>query len=132
MNARRYRILVLASEEQLLIDLQAVLENFGFDTTTTWDTAEAMQLARSRHFDLWLVGDHPPQVTGSEILRELQCSRLSVPCLVLQSRCSAFSSEYFYSLGASGVIPDGGANDVGRSVQNYFMTRAAAAGRKAG
>ncbi len=133
MNIRRNRVLVLAADEPMLIDLQETLEDWGFDTTTTWDQAEAMQLAGSRQFDLLLVEDHPPEVTASEILRELQCSRLSIPCAILQPRRKkTFDSEYFYSLGASGVISDWNPNDVGRWVQERFAARAATAGSKAG
>ena len=132
MNIRRKRILVLAADERVLTDLQESLEHQGFDTTASWDAAEAMQFARTRQFDLLLIGDHPWQVTSSEILKELQCSRVSIPCVILQAKDSTFDSEYFYSLGASGVISHRKLYDIARWVQDYFDIRAAAAGNKAG
>ncbi len=106
MHTRRNRILVLDIDEQILMELERLLENEGFDTTTTWDSAEALAQVRTRHFDLLLVGDHPPEISGSEMLRELQCSRVSVPCVILKTGSTPFDPEYFYSLGASGVIAD--------------------------
>jgi DNA-binding response OmpR family regulator len=128
MNARRCRILLLESNEQTLIDLQQHLEDAGFDTTVTWDSPEALYLARSRQFDLLLVGDHPPEVVASEILRELQTRRVSIACAILQRQPGIFDAEYFYSLGAYGVIPGGKPIDVERWLLEHFSTRAAAAG----
>ena len=42
--AERKRILLLHHDEDSLITLQWILENQGFDTTCTWDHAEAARL----------------------------------------------------------------------------------------
>jgi DNA-binding response OmpR family regulator len=123
MNVLRNRILVLHSDEQTLIDLQQVLEDGGFDTTTTWDPVEAAHQLRSRQFDLLLVGDHPPDVAASEILRELQSSRASVSCVILQPEKNVFDSEYFYSLGAGGVIAKWTPDSVCHWVQQRFLKK---------
>jgi DNA-binding response OmpR family regulator len=127
MNARRNHILLLDSDEQALVDLQQELEEDGFNITTTWDSAEALKLAHSRQFDLLMVSDHPPQVTGSEILRELQCIRVNLPCVILQTGKNTFDPEYFYSLGAAGVIADRRPSEVARWLRQRLGERAAAA-----
>jgi DNA-binding NarL/FixJ family response regulator len=108
MNARRYRILLLECDEYVLMQILRELESISeiVNVTATSDVEEAMQLARSRRHDLMLVGDHPPQVSASEVLRDLQCMRASVPCVVLQTGPGAFVAEDYYSLGASGVVRD--------------------------
>jgi DNA-binding response OmpR family regulator len=128
MNARRTRILLLESDEQTLIDMQQYLEDAGFDTTITWDPGEAMQLARSWQFDLLLVGDHPPEIVAGEILRELQSHRIPLACVILQRRPGTFDAEYFYSLGASGVIQGMKYSEVERWLHEHLRLRAAAAG----
>lgn len=129
MNARRNRILVLDIDEQVLLELQRQLESEGFEITTTWDMAEALKLVASRHFDLLLVGDNAPEVSGSEVLRELQCGRVGIPCVILQTGPGPFEPDYFYSLGASGVIQNWKSVDVGQWVsKRYPAVRAAAAG----
>ncbi len=126
MNRHR-RVLLLHTDEQALIDFERVLEDMGVETTTTWEAGEALSLARSRYFDLFLVGDHPPEVSASEILRELQCGRTSVACIVLPGRRQRFEPEYFYSLGAAGVIEDVSPAAVGRWVWERLSATAAAA-----
>jgi len=127
MNTRRNRILLFDSDEQTLIDLQQQLEDHGFDTTTTWDVAEALQLARSRQFDLLLIGEHSSQGTGGEILRELQYSRVSLPCVIVQNKAATFNADYFYSLGARGVIMDWSPQNIADCLWEYFPKRVAAA-----
>ena len=124
MNARHYRILVLEADEQVLNEVQVLVEDAGFEAEAVWEMAEALQLAASRHFDLLLVGDHPPQVSAGEVLRDLQCRRISIPCVVLQTG-PAFLPEYLDSLGATAVIRDW--RRLGVWLQEWFAARRNAA-----
>jgi CheY-like chemotaxis protein len=81
----RERILVLDIDEQLLVELEGLLENQGFETTTTWEYREALQLLQSHEFDFVLVGDHPPDIDPSELLKQLHAMQSSPPCIVLRS-----------------------------------------------
>ena len=62
--ADKKRILLLHHDEDSLITLQWLLENQGFDTTATWDQAEAAGLLRNTDFDIVVLHeqalkDHP-------------------------------------------------------------------------
>jgi DNA-binding NtrC family response regulator len=126
MNRYR-RILLLHYDEQVLIELERLLEDMGIETTTTWDMAEAVELASTRHYDLMVVGEHSPEVSASAMLRELQCRCPSLPCVVVQSRQERLDAEYYYSLGAAGVVKDAATAAVGEWVRERLQTRAAAA-----
>jgi CheY-like chemotaxis protein len=121
MNVPRTRILLLDSDERNLIELQGELEDCGFDTTITWDGAEALQLLNARPFDAMLIGDHPPEVTASEILREVQCRRMNVICVIMQRREQPVSPDYF-SLGASGVIGSSTTAEMAQMLQELIPT----------
>ena len=45
---RRTRILVVDNDEDVLISLERVLEENGYDTVTTWSVPDGMDLAASR------------------------------------------------------------------------------------
>ncbi len=60
----RKKVLVLNTHAEFLIALQRVLEEEGFDTTTTWDTQEVLALLVSREFDVVLLGEHPPEMNS--------------------------------------------------------------------
>jgi CheY-like chemotaxis protein len=65
------RVLILDSDPHTLITLQHALEQVEIDTTVTWDEAEACQLLETSHFDLILLGDHPPELNAAVILDDL-------------------------------------------------------------
>ncbi|MFB3917073.1 MAG: hypothetical protein ACE14M_10105 [Terriglobales bacterium] len=130
MNARRRRILLLHHDEQVLMNLEHILENRGFDTTTTWDSAEALRIMGARPFDLLLVGDDSPAVNAGEMLRQMQYSRINAPCIVLRSKPDRFAEDYLYSLGALDVMTGWVEQDVAKRLEQHFAarTRAATAG----
>lgn len=129
MNARRKRILVLHHDEQVLMNLERVLEDRGFDTTTTWDGSEALRMLGGRSYDLLLVGDHSPALDAGEMLREMQYSRINAPCIVLRPRPDPFVDDYLYSLGALDVLTGWSDESVADRLEQHFAmrTRTAAA-----
>ena len=44
-------VLIVDNDESALIEIERVLEDAGFNTTTTWDVSEADQLLRSNNYD---------------------------------------------------------------------------------
>lgn len=100
MSNHRRRILVIHWDDDELISLEHLLEDQGYETVTTWDLQEGLELLRSRHFDLVMAADHEPLLDAGEILRQVQ-SR--VPCIVLRNggHCDP---AYFLALGAKAVL----------------------------
>jgi len=100
MSNHRKRILVIHWDDDQLISLEHLLEDQGYESVTTWDLQEGLELLRSGHFDLVMVADHEPQLDAGEVLREAQ-SR--VPCIVLRNggHCDP---AYFLALGARAVL----------------------------
>jgi CheY-like chemotaxis protein len=106
MDGLRKKILIMDHDERVLIDLERVLEDDGFETTTTWDTREALDMVAHREFDLLLLGDHPPEVRSAELLNTLRSRPISVPCIVLQTAARyPFEGQYLCWLGAHAVMP---------------------------
>ncbi len=130
MSAKRKRILIVNSDEQVLMNLEHILENRGFNTTTTWDAAEALRTMAARSFDLMLIEDHPPALNAGELLRQMQYKRIGSPCIVLRSRQDRFAEEYLYSVGALEVLTAADEEQVANRLEQHFARRlrAAAAG----
>lgn len=103
---KRNRVLIVDSDEQVLIALERLLEDEGIDTTTTWSAQQAMDLLRSVRFDLLLMGDHLPDLTCEELLREIQRWGWPASILVMESQGTRIpsSASYFASLGAAGTV----------------------------
>jgi CheY-like chemotaxis protein len=63
-------VLALDCDAEALISLEHALEDAGFSTTTTWHMSEAMELACSGNFEIFLVRSHP-QIDVAPISRNL-------------------------------------------------------------
>ena len=72
MKPQRLRILICDTEVETLLDLEQMLEDAGFDTTTTWNAIDVTRLLEERLFHLLIMGDHPPQMDAEIILRGLR------------------------------------------------------------
>lgn len=68
--ADKKRILLLHHDEDSLITLQWILENQGYDTTATWDQAEAAGLLKSSDFDIVVLHEHALKDTPDALLRD--------------------------------------------------------------
>ncbi len=106
MAGARKEILILDQDENALIELERLLEGEQFETTTTWCIKEALDLLAVRHFDLFLLSDHLPEMSCSELL-EILASRPSVPMrIVMQtSAASRLEAQDLCRLGAYAVVP---------------------------
>ena len=52
MNIQRKHILIADSDEQSLIELERLLQDEGFETTTAWNTSDTVELLHRGQFDL--------------------------------------------------------------------------------
>lgn len=103
MRQQRKKILMVDNDESVLIALQRVLEEEGYETTTAWKLSEALQLMDATHYDMLLVGDHPPDLNCERLLKLLRTNAWT-PCVVMHSTARhPFSEQYLQHLGAHGV-----------------------------
>jgi DNA-binding response OmpR family regulator len=85
--AEKKRILLLHHDEDSLIALQWILENQGFDTTATWDQAEAAGLLSSSDFDIVVLHEHALTDTADALFQNARgATRVVIPA---DSRLSA-------------------------------------------
>jgi DNA-binding response OmpR family regulator len=101
------RVLILDSDLHTLISLQRALEEAEIHTTITWEEAEACQLLESSHFDLILIGDHPPELNAAAVVDDLSFRGTCPSVLILRAVVSEKDAEYFRRLGAIGVVQKG-------------------------
>jgi DNA-binding response OmpR family regulator len=95
--ADKKRILLLHHDEDSLITLQWILENQGFDTTATWDQAEAAGLLKSTDFDIVVLHEHALRDTPDVLFRDVK----RPPARVLIPADSRLSAEHIAALAQS-------------------------------
>jgi CheY-like chemotaxis protein len=81
----RPKILVVDDDERVLIALEGVLEEAGYDTTTAWGGREALRMIQLRSFDLVLLDEYLPDLASEEILQELRSRSDKTPVALLRS-----------------------------------------------
>jgi CheY-like chemotaxis protein len=84
MKTARKRVLVADCHEEVLIVLEKMLEDAGFDTTTVWTATDALNQVESQAFDLVLVNEYLPDAECEDLLRALSRRGVQVPCSVMQ------------------------------------------------
>lgn len=91
---RRKTVLLLDFDADLLIALEHLLENCGFDCTSTWDIDQAFELVDTKTFDLLVVGNRPPELNPQAIFSELRQRGLRFGAFILGNvdRQDAFSN----------------------------------------
>ncbi len=90
-EAKRKTVLIVDDDEHTLIGLEALLENFNYDTTTAWSGRQALELANSRPFDVALVDEHLPDIGLVEILQQFE--KLRIPAIVMRANASVLDEE---------------------------------------
>lgn len=84
-NERKKRILIVDFDHELLIQGQILLEDYGFDVTTTWSMREASELLSSQEFDLMLLGDYLPDAGARGLWSLLRRVPSSTKVAIIQS-----------------------------------------------
>jgi len=98
------RVLILDCDLHTLISLQHALEEVEIHATITWEEAEACQLLETSHFDLILIGDHPPELSAAAVVDDFSFRGTCPSVLILRAVVSEKDAEYFRTLGAIGVV----------------------------
>ena len=105
MKRTRKRVLVADCHEDILVILERLLEDAGFDTTTVWTAKETLKLADSHAFDLILINEYLPDAECEDVLRALQKRGGQTPCIVMQpSAPEIVDFAHFEALGAKDIV----------------------------
>jgi len=95
--ADKKRILLLHHDDESLITLQWILENQGFDTTATWDQAEAAGLLKSSNFDIVVLHEQALTDSPDQLLQGVK----RPPTRVVIPADSHLSAEHIAALAQS-------------------------------
>jgi CheY-like chemotaxis protein len=80
------KVLIVDNDESALIELERELEGAGFNTTTTWDVSEAIQLASTTDYDYILVGECFGGRNAEELWHSKSSGRRVQRCVILSPR----------------------------------------------
>ncbi len=101
----RKRVLVADCHEGVLITLEKMLEDAGFDTTTVWTAKDALQCLQSQTFDLILLNEYLPDAVCEDLLNALHEKGTQIPCIVMQPSAPEITDfTHLEALGAREIV----------------------------
>jgi two-component system chemotaxis response regulator CheY len=115
------RVLIVDHDENVLIALQRLLEEARYNTTTAQGGLKALQLLRQGAFDLVLLDDHLPDVSGEEVVRQVRSPSAGTPVVVVQRGTPSDDLTVRYArLGACFFINRRDPEAIAELVHDYF------------
>jgi DNA-binding response OmpR family regulator len=120
-QAARKRILVIDDDEQVLISLQCLLENEGYETTVAWSGQEGLALLRARGFDLVLLDDYLRDVEHEEIFNEIRGMGSQPLVIFTESSLTHETRRYFLDMGAAAIVGKWApCKEIAKEIRNCF------------
>lgn len=104
MKSTGKRLLIVDPHPEVLITLQKLFEDAGFDTETAWTGGDAIRLLHRSRFRVALVNDYLPDSSCGSLLRQIVRAG-NLPVIVMQAAAEAMNSRNdLLALGASAVV----------------------------
>jgi DNA-binding response OmpR family regulator len=105
MKTARKKVLIADCHEEVLLILERMLEDAGFDTTTAWTAKDALQLVDSQSFDLVLVNEYLPDAECEDLLKALRKRGAQMPLIVMQPSAPEITDfTVLRALGARDIV----------------------------
>lgn len=102
--SRGRRILCVEDDSDTLYLLSAILTHEGFEVIATADTDRVIQLAKSESFDLYLLDNWMPGLSGPELTQKLREFDTETPILFYSAAAFESDKEAARLAGAQGYV----------------------------
>jgi CheY-like chemotaxis protein len=121
MRFKRRKVLVADCHEDVLIRLEKLLEDEGYDTATAWSAEDVLALVDSEEFDVIVVNEYMPDADCEDILRMLRVAAPAARCIVMQPSAPRITDiGLLRRLGARDVVCKYSSDDFIQAVHNCF------------
>jgi DNA-binding response OmpR family regulator len=98
------RILYVEDQEDMCFLMTVLFEYHGFEAVTVKTGTEALNLARSERFDLFLLDSRLPDMTGIELCREIRASDHLTPVIFFSGMERSADKQEALGAGAQGYV----------------------------
>ncbi len=89
MPDKKFSILLVEDEENLLEALKLNLELEGYEVTGSYDGADALRFFQQEHFDLIILDVMLPELDGISVCETIRLTNTEIPILILSARNSS-------------------------------------------
>ena len=111
MTSPKGRILCTEDDADTRDLISFVLTQHGFEVVCTTSTGEAINFAKTKHFDLYLVDNWMPGISGAELTKKLREFDIKTPILFYSGAAYDTDKEAARLAGAQGYLVKPAEND---------------------
>lgn len=104
MPTPKFRILCTEDDADTRDLIVLILNANGYEVVTSASTLESLHLARTQHFDLYLLDNWLPGSSGIELCKELRSVDSKTPILFYSGAASDKDKEQARECGAQGYL----------------------------
>ncbi len=125
------RILCVDDHEDTSEMLKLLLSHEDYEVVTAVTSAEALQLAQSQDFDLYVLDKHLPDGNGLELCRKLGEVTPDVPCMFYTGDAYEIQRQQALAAGAHGYVAKPDIDGLIDGVRKLLSERECSEGMKA-
>jgi len=103
-NERNMKILAVDDDPQMQLAIKASLTRSGYDVTTAPDGRAALNAIEGENYDLVISDQRMPEMTGQELLAEIQKRELNLPLIMITAHGTINQAVEAMQLGAADFI----------------------------
>jgi DNA-binding response OmpR family regulator len=103
-TSQKGRILCTEDDEDTRELISFTLAQYGFDVIATESTGEAIELAKHEHFDLYLVDNWMPGLSGVQLTEKLREFDVKTPVLFYSAAAYQADKDAAHDSGAQGYL----------------------------
>lgn len=104
MSAKKHNILLVEDEEHLHEALKLNLEMEGYDVSSSFDGANALQQIQHAHFDLIILDVMLPLLDGFSLTETVRLNNIETPILILSAKNTSANRVQGLKLGADDYL----------------------------
>jgi DNA-binding response OmpR family regulator len=102
-----HKILLIDDDELILMSVESLIETEGFTVDTAISGAEALEKAKSEHFDVFLLDIIMPGMSGFKVCEALRAMEeyAQVPIVMLTAKSSEADRKKGMDVGVTRFLP---------------------------
>jgi CheY-like chemotaxis protein len=127
MSRIKCRVLCIDDHEDTSEMLKLLLAQGDYVVETAVSAKEALQLAKSKEFDLYVLDRHLPDLSGLELFRQLTRLTPGVPCIFYSGDAYEIHRSEAMAAGADDYVAKPDIDKLIESVQQLLSERECAA-----
>src|SRR3989338_9915154 len=101
---RKYHILVIDDEPDVLEGCKELLTHKGFTVSICADSLKAIPQLKANSYDAVLLDIRMPGIEGTDLLPLIKKIRPDLPVILISAYCDEANRGYYHSLGALEII----------------------------